>query len=101
VLALSLVMLTTSVQAKVKSFNKDKDGISCMLDKGLMKVKVCFDNMVEVKYTVLPAFLDKPSLVITNDWKNTPAFSVTENDKEIVMATSKMKVAVNKSTNAV
>jgi alpha-D-xyloside xylohydrolase len=101
VLALSLVMLTASVQAKVKSFNKDKDGISCMLDKGLMKVKVCFDNMVEVKYTVLPAFLDKPSLVITNDWKNTPAFSVTENDKEIVMATSKMKVAVNKSTNAV
>lgn len=101
VLALSLVMLTASVQAKVMSFSKDKDGISCMLDKGLMKVKVCFDNMVEVKYTVLPAFLDKPSLVITNEWKNTPAFTVTENDKEIVMATSKMKVVVNKLTIAI
>ncbi|HLN73722.1 MAG: TIM-barrel domain-containing protein [Methylococcaceae bacterium] len=100
-IALALLMLTTSVQAKVMSFKKDSDGISFTLDKGLMKVKVCFDNMVEVKYTVLPTFMDKPSLVITNDWKAAPGFSVTENDREVVMTTSKMKVVVSKLTNAV
>jgi alpha-D-xyloside xylohydrolase len=57
--------------------------------------------MVEVKYTVLPVFLDKPSLVITNDWKTTPGFTVADNAKEIVITTAKLKVVVNKQTNSV
>jgi len=100
-LALAFIILTTAVQAAIVSFKKDSDGITCTLDKGLMKVKICFDNMVEVKYTTLPLFLDKPSLVITNQWKITPGFTVTDNAKEILIVTAKLKVVVNKQTNAV
>ncbi len=100
-IALALMILTVSVQASVVSFKKDNDGITCTLDKGLMKVKICLDNMIEVKYTTLPLFLDKPSLVIINDWKTTPGFSVTENPKEIIITTAKLKVVVNRSTNSV
>jgi alpha-D-xyloside xylohydrolase len=100
-IALVVMILSISVQASVVSFKKDNDGITFSLDKGLMKVKVCFDNMIEVKYTTLPVFMNKPSLVITNEWKTTPGFTVTENAGEIVMATAKIRVIINRKTNAV
>ncbi len=93
--------LSVATQAKVVSFTKDSDGITCNLDKGLMKVKICLDNIIEVKYTFLPLFPDKPSLVITNEWKNLPVFSVTEDAGEIVLTTSKVKVIVNRQNNSV
>jgi alpha-D-xyloside xylohydrolase len=99
--AFVLIVLTTTVQASVVSFTKDSDGITCVLDQGLMKVKICLDNMIEVKYTTLPLFLDKPSLVITNEWKIAPRFVVEENSKEIGITTNSIKVFVNKQNNAV
>jgi alpha-D-xyloside xylohydrolase len=95
------IFLNITVQASVVSYKNDGDGITCTLDQGLMKVKICMDNVIEVKYTILPLFLDKPSLVITNEWKTTPVYKVTENDDEIVLATAKVKVIINRKTNAV
>jgi alpha-D-xyloside xylohydrolase len=100
-IVLILMGLSFSVQAKVLSYKKDSDGVTCTLDKGLMKVKLCFDNMVEVKYTTLPLFIEKASLVITNDFKTAPGFSVSENGSELVLTTSKLKVVINKQTNAI
>lgn len=100
-IALILAGISLSVQAKVLSYKKDNEGVTCTLDKGLMKVKLCFDNMVEVKYTTLPLFIEKPSLVITNDFKTAPGFSVSENGSELVLTTSKLKVVINKQTNAI
>lgn len=98
---LTFTVLSFAAQAKVVSFTKDNDGITCNLEKGLMKVKICTDNIIEVKYTFLPIFLDKPSLVITNEWKDTPGFTITENAGEIVLTTSKIVVIVNKENNSV
>lgn len=95
-----LLFLCYTTQAKVVSFNKNADGISFTLDKGLMKVKICADNIVEVKYTELPVFIDKASLVITNVWK-TPDFTVAETATEITITTAKLNVAVNKLSNSV
>ncbi|MTK52556.1 TIM-barrel domain-containing protein [Paludibacter sp.] len=96
-----LVGLTAPLQAKVLSYKKDSDGITCTLNKGLMKVKLCFDNMVEVKYTTLPLFIEKPSLVITNPFKSAPSFDVTEKAGELVITTPKLKILVDKASNAV
>ena len=99
-LALGILFLTASVKASVVSFKKDSDGITCTLDKGIMKVKICLDNIVEVKYTSLPVLLNKPSLVVINEWKTSPGFTVTENAMEIIITTSTLKVVVNRQTNA-
>ena len=96
-----LLFLSYTTQAKVVSFNKNTDGISFTLDNGLMKVKICADNMVEVKYTELPVFMDKASLVITNKWKTTPDFTVAENATEVSITTVKLNVVVNKLSNSV
>ena len=98
---LVILMLHAVVQATVIGYTKDSDGITCTLDKGLMEVKICMDNMVEVKYTSLPLFLDKSSLVVTNEWKITPEFTVIENASEIIITTAKLKVIVNRQTNSV
>ena len=98
---LALTVLSVVAQAKVVSFTKDNDGITFKLDKGLMKVKVCSDNIVEVKYTLLQDFLMKKSLVITNDWKKGTKFTFSENKEDIVIITGYLKVWINKSTNAI
>jgi alpha-D-xyloside xylohydrolase len=100
-LILLLVTSTITINASVTSFSKDKDGITCTLNKGLMKVKICMDNMVEVKYTELPLFLDKPSLVIINDWEVIPNFIVAENATEIYITTTTLIIIVNKKSNSV
>jgi len=95
------LFLSNSAQAKVESFTKNLDGITCTLDKGLMKIKICSDNMVQVKYTELPVFMDRASLVIINDWKITPDFTVSETTAEICITTTKLNVVVNKTSNSV
>jgi alpha-D-xyloside xylohydrolase len=98
---LAFIIMNATIQASVISFKKDSDGVTCTLDKGLMKVKICLDNIVEIKYTSLPLFLDKPSLVISNEWKTTRGFAVNESANEIIITTAKIKVIVNRRTNSV
>ena len=99
--ALALSLTLQAVHATVLSFRKERDGITCTLDKGVMKVKICLNNMVEVKYTTLPLLLEKPSLVITNEWKTVPDFSVTGNAGEIILTTASLKVSINRQNNAI
>jgi alpha-D-xyloside xylohydrolase len=103
-LAILIIVLITFVplaQATVVSYQKESKGITLTLDKGLMQIRVCADNIVEVKYTTLPLFLDKPSLVITNDWNAAPEFSVIDNTREIIITTAKIRVIVNRQSNSV
>jgi len=99
--AFALFITIATAQAKVVSFTRDRDGITCSLDKGLMKVKICLDNMVEVKYTSLPVSLDKLSLVVINKWEQIPGFTINEHTDEIIISTDKLKILINKSDNSV
>lgn len=100
-LTLAFAVQFIAAEASVTSFRKDKDGVTFTLDQGLMKVQVCLDNVIRVKYTTLPVFLDKESLVVTNSWNTVPNFTVTENKTTIVIATSKLMILVNRQTNAI
>ena len=98
---LTFTVLSFAAQAKVVSFTKDNDGITCHLGKGLMKVKVCSGNIIEVKYTVLQIFPMKKSLVITNNWKDGTKFTVSDGKDEIVITTGNLKIRINKNTDAI
>ena len=98
---LTFTVLSFAAQAKVVSFTKDNDGITCHLGKGLMKVKVCSGNIIEVKYTVLQIFPMKKSLVITNNWKDGTKFTVSDDKDEIVITTGNLKIRINKNTDAI
>jgi len=50
------IILVTSIQsanASVKSYKKEADGVTFILDRGIMKVKICKDDIIEVKYTFI------------------------------------------------
>jgi alpha-D-xyloside xylohydrolase len=90
-----------TVTATVTSFKKDLYGVTFVLDKGLMRVLICKDDIVEVKYTSLNAFSTKPSLVVNNRWLDHPAFGVVEKGDEIIISTKKLFIKIDKTTNAI
>lgn len=90
-----------NIMASVKSYQKQADGVLFSLDKGLMKLKICSPNIVNVKYTVFDSLSAKNSLVVVNKWTTPTAFSIFETGNEVVIATSELKVKVNKSNNAI
>ncbi len=90
-----------SASASVSSYKKVADGVEFKLNKGYMKVRICKVDIVEVQYTSLPSLDQKQSLVISNRFPETPAFTVAEIKGDIVLTTAKLKVVVKKSTESV
>jgi alpha-D-xyloside xylohydrolase len=92
---------TLGVKASIVSYTKNTDGVTFKLDKGVMKLKVCTDDIIEVKYTVLDAFPSKTSLVINNVWVLPTVFSVSSTDNQIIIKTKKMHISIDKGSNAI
>jgi len=97
---LAVSIIATNANAAVVSHKIKPGSIVFKLDKGLMQVFVCKDDIIEVKYTIFVSFPTKPSLVVNNKW-HYPAFQVTENKNEVIITTKRLKVLVNKATNAI
>jgi alpha-D-xyloside xylohydrolase len=98
--AMSLAATLHTAMASIVSHTKDSDGVTFTLDKGTMKVKICKDDFVEIKYTTLSDIPSKKSLIITNEWA-APKFDVAESPDEIVIATSRIKIKVSRLTNSI
>ncbi len=90
-----------NAEAHVLSYKKETDGVSFYLDKGLMKIKVCRADIIEVKYTIFKQFPAIASLVVNNKWAGSTPFTVTENGGSIVIITGRLKLTVNKATQAI
>ncbi len=100
VICISLLLICTA-SASVISFTKDTNGVTFVLDKGSMKVIVRKSDIIEVKYTALAALPSKTSLVVSNPWNVPPEFKVAETPDKIVITTDRLKIEVNRLTNAV
>ena len=86
--------------AAIKTYQVKPDGVVFTLDKGLMKILVCKDDIIEVKYTIFDKFLDKPSLVVNAVW-HYPGFGFKNDGEFYTITTKKLIVKVNKATNAI
>ncbi|MFD2327150.1 glycoside hydrolase family 31 protein [Mucilaginibacter galii] len=87
--------------AKVSRYQKETDGVKFTLNKGLLKIRVCQADIVEVKYTTLDNFPTFNSLVVNNKFGKPGAFTVSEAGENVVITTSRLKVVVNKETDAI
>jgi alpha-D-xyloside xylohydrolase len=95
------LIFTNMTEASVKSYTKDSDGITFTLDKGLMRIKICKGDIIEVKYTFLETFPVKTSLVVNNKWQILPKFTLSVNPNEFIIATNRLKIKVDKVTNSI
>ncbi len=102
VTAVLLLLMTaiSAANASVKSYKKEANGLLFRLDKGLMKVTICRDDIIEVKYTIFNDFVSKPSLIVNAKW-SLPSFKVSEDKNKVIITTAKLKVIINKFTNNV
>ena len=98
---LFLFCISQSVKASVLSYKKDANGLTFKLNKGLLKVLVRRADIIEIKYTIFNAFETKPSLVVNNSWKTPTLYQVADNKTEVTITTAKLKIRVNKATNAI
>jgi len=101
VIALASVFSVSTADAAIKSYAKDADGVTFSLDKGKMKVKVCTDDIIEVKYTMFNDFSQKESLVVNNKWLTKTGFTVAEGNGTVTITTAKLKLVIDKATNAI
>jgi alpha-D-xyloside xylohydrolase len=97
----ALLLICHSLFAEVRSYKKTGQGVDFVLDKGLMQVDIFSEDVVRVRYTVLDAWAEKQSLVVVQALPDRSEFTVTENTKEIIIATTALKLIVNRATNAI
>ncbi len=95
------IIASNPASASVISFQKENDGVLFKLNKGIMKVKICENNLVEVKYTLFDAFPQKKSLVVVNKWATQPGFKVSQSNNDVVITTGDLIISVNKSNNGI
>ena len=90
-----------SVFAQVTSYNKTEYGASFKLKNGAMNIYLPTDDIAEIKYTSLPSIEGKQSLVVKPVNAYAKRFTVTEKDNKVIITTTRMKVLVNKETQAI
>jgi alpha-D-xyloside xylohydrolase len=96
-----LFALVPGAAASVTSFEKLPDAVLFTLDKGFLKIKICSNDIIEVKYTALDSFLTKPSLVVSNHWPMTASYTVKEVGPDIVITTPRLIIRVSRATQSI
>jgi alpha-D-xyloside xylohydrolase len=90
-----------NLKANVISFSKNAKSVTFKLDKGLMQLNIYKADIIEVKYTILNSFPTKESLVVNNKWPLATAFTVADSKIEVTITTAKLKLKINRATNAI
>jgi len=88
-------------RATVTSWQKESDGVSFSLDAGAMKIRVCTPDIIEVQYSIQARLEQRRSLVVNNRFSPSSAFTVSEVGGAVVIVTSRLRITVDKATNAV
>jgi alpha-D-xyloside xylohydrolase len=85
----------------VTSVTKDATGVTFAMTPGMMRIDVCTDGIIRVRYSQQSAMPvdNNMSFLVTKTW-STVAFTQTETASDVSIVTSKVQVKVNKSTGA-
>ncbi|MBN1757586.1 MAG: glycoside hydrolase family 31 protein [Chitinispirillaceae bacterium] len=86
----------------VESVAKDASGITCAMSPGVLRLDVCSDAIIRVRYTTQNTMpVDKNMDFLVPEAWTAVAFTQTETDDAVTVTTSKVQVNVNKTTGAV
>lgn len=102
---LGCFMFYSSIQAAaipVTSVTKDASGVTFAMSPGSMRIDVCTDGIMRVRYSIqntIPVDANM-SFLVKKTWTS-PTFTQTETTTDVLIATAKVQVKVNKATGAV
>jgi len=101
ILLIAGLLMFGAARASVISYTKSAGGILFKLDRGLMNIRICKADIIEVKYTVFDHLPQKNSLVVVDKWMQKTPFTVAEHNGHVVITTSKLTIDIDKQTNAI
>lgn len=101
VLLLLFFSFSKLCNAQVKSYHKTNFGVSFILNTGKMNIYLIKDGLAEIKYTFLENLPEKKSLVVEPVKSYLKNFTVKEDKDDIVIITAKIKIKVNRQTQAI
>ncbi len=95
------VAAPANAPAEVVSYARESHGLHFVLDKGSMAVSICADDIIHVQYTASTGMPAGKSLVVVAPWTTPTRFSVDESSETIIMTTKRLRIRVDKATNAI
>jgi alpha-D-xyloside xylohydrolase len=96
-----LLLKFNVVNARVVTYKKEADGVNFILDKGRMKINICTEDIIRVRYTMLDDLPKQSSLVVNNPFIHRINFTVSQTPQNILIKTEKLIISISRATNAV
>ncbi len=107
VLLCVLTLLAAAAQAQwapmnpVTAVQQQPDGVLFTMQTGTLKLQVCTDSIIRVRYSATSAFSDRPDYVITKtSWPETKWTMQSTNDA-VTLTTSRMAVTVTRKDGGI
>src|SRR5450432_260913 len=94
-----LMMIAGMAQSPAVNFKKDDDGVTLRLIKGVLKIRVCADDIIQVQYTMLDSLPAFNSLVVSNPFSRHVDFTVQKDEKFFEIKTKRLIVHVDESSS--
>jgi alpha-D-xyloside xylohydrolase len=88
-------------QSTVKSFTKESNAVLFHLEKGLMKIRVCEADLIQVQYSIFDSLPGNNSLVINNPFTKKNNFQVHEDADDVIIETAKLTLKVNRQNSCI
>jgi alpha-D-xyloside xylohydrolase len=80
------------------SYEQQADGVKFFVPGGEMKLRVCTDDIIQLRYALRkPAVPASDTIIVNKVWMPV-AYSVSEEGDNVVITTNKLKVKVSKTT---
>ncbi len=107
VLLCVLTLLTAAAHAQwapmnpVTAVQQQPDGVLFTMQTGTLKVQVCADSVIRVRYSATSTFSDRPDYVITKtSWPETK-WTMQSTDDAVTVTTSRLAVTVTRKDGGI
>ncbi|HVH70456.1 MAG TPA: hypothetical protein VNB49_05020, partial [Candidatus Dormibacteraeota bacterium] len=85
----------------VVGVQKESDGVQLKLQKGVMRLQICSDYIVRVRYSPAESVTTHPDLVvIKNNWQ-AAKWELRSSDERVILSTGKMQAVISRKDSSV
>lgn len=85
----------------VLSVQRESDGVQLTLQNGALKLQVCSDSIIRVRYSPTVPFPTRPEFVVMKDSWPATKWEMQSSDDAIVLSTSQLKVVIARKDSSV
>src|SRR5437773_6380676 len=85
----------------VVSMQRESDGVRLTLQSGVMRLQVCSDSIIRVRYSPTPTVPTRPELVVIKDRWPATKWELQSSDDALVLSTAQIKGIVSLNDSSV